>query len=107
MSSSVRMRGRHDDEPVDWWFASTGIPILAATLGPLANVLSIGALVTYWRINLEDPANPGQTLAPTAGDYIKDPTWCYAVNLSSLVLGFIGNLFQYSAIGILSVTLAR
>ncbi|KIW04371.1 uncharacterized protein PV09_04655 [Verruconis gallopava] len=89
----VHMRGLADDDPVDWWFASTGIPILAATLGPLANVLSIGALVTYWRIDLADEANPGRLLSPLQGVYIKDPTWCYAVNLTSLVLGFIGNLF--------------
>ena len=33
----------------DWWFASTAIPLLAATSGPLANMLSIAALVTSWR----------------------------------------------------------
>jgi potassium channel subfamily K len=89
----VQMRGLQDDDPVDWWFASTGIPILAATLGPLANVLSIGALVTYWRIDLTDTENQGQLLPPLQGNFIKDPTWCYAVNLTSLIIGFIGNLF--------------
>ena len=39
----------NQDEPQDWWFASTAIPLLAATLGPLANVLSVAALVTPWR----------------------------------------------------------
>jgi len=38
----------------DWWFASTAIPLLAATIGPLANVLSIAALVTRWRVTLPD-----------------------------------------------------
>ena len=47
-----------------WWFACTAIPILAATLGPLANVLSIGALVTSWRVDLIDPANPAGDLLP-------------------------------------------
>jgi potassium channel subfamily K len=89
----ISMRGLDDDEPVDWWFASTGIPILAATLGPLANVLSIGALVTYWRTDLTDAANPGQLLPPLQGEFIKDPTWCYGVNLASLIIGFVGNLF--------------
>ena len=36
----------------DWWFASTAIPLLAATIGPLANVLSIAALVSKWRVRL-------------------------------------------------------
>ena len=38
----------------NWWFASTAIPLLAATIGPLANVLSIAALVNKWRVNLPD-----------------------------------------------------
>jgi len=42
----------------DWWFASTAIPLLAATIGPLANVMSIAALVTAWR-NDYDPNFPG------------------------------------------------
>ena len=37
-----------------WWFASTAIPLLAATTGPLSNVLSIAALVTPWRVALPD-----------------------------------------------------
>lgn len=36
----------------NWWFASTAIPLLAATIGPLANVLSIAALVNKWRVIL-------------------------------------------------------
>jgi hypothetical protein len=28
-----RMRPTNDDEPEDWWFASTAIPLLAATIG--------------------------------------------------------------------------
>ncbi|KAL8642622.1 MAG: hypothetical protein Q9228_000715 [Teloschistes exilis] len=53
-----RMRPDDDGEPQDWWFASTAIPLLAATSGPLANVMSIAALITSWR-NQYDPANPG------------------------------------------------
>ena len=87
------MRGRQDDDPVDWWFASTGIPILAATLGPLANVLSIGALVTSWRLDLRDPTQPGGLTTQLLGLEIRDPRWCYGVNLVSLIFGFAGNLF--------------
>ncbi|KAF2667385.1 voltage-gated potassium channel [Microthyrium microscopicum] len=81
------MRGLHDDDPVDWWFASTGIPLLAATFGPLANVASIAALVTSWRQLV------GEDGAQIGGQHVDDPRWCYAVNLVSLVLGFVGNLF--------------
>ncbi|KAF2708700.1 voltage-gated potassium channel [Pleomassaria siparia CBS 279.74] len=89
----VRMRGRHDDSPVDWWFASTAIPILAATLGPLANVLSIGALVTFWRLDLRDPADSTATVSQLQATPIRDPRWCYWINVASLVLGFVGNFF--------------
>jgi potassium channel subfamily K len=57
-----------------WWFASTAIPLLAATIGPLANVLSIAALVTKWR---DDLLNNGQL--PEGSDEngvgVPDPTW--------------------------------
>jgi hypothetical protein len=61
------------DEDPDWWFASTAIPLLAATIAPLANVLSIAALVTYWRMDLDD--GNGGLLPPLQGVTIKDPRW--------------------------------
>ena len=54
----IRMRPEEDEEAQDWWWASTAIPLLAATTGPLANVLSIAALVTSWRNNY-DTQKPG------------------------------------------------
>lgn len=75
----------------DWWFASTGIPLIAATLAPLANVLSIAALVTYWRMRLYD--EHGNKLTDLTGITYKDPRWCYWLNVVSLILGFIGNLY--------------
>ena len=58
----------------DWWFASTAIPLLAATIGPLANVLSIAALVSKWRVKLP---NNGQLPEGTddLGVDIPDPHW--------------------------------
>ncbi|KAK4889676.1 Potassium channel [Elasticomyces elasticus] len=44
------LREWDEGEEESWWFASTAIPLLAATIGPLANVLSIAALVTYWQV---------------------------------------------------------
>jgi potassium channel subfamily K len=70
------------------------VPLLAATLGPLANVLSIGAMVTSWRVDRTDPSNPkGDLLPPLQGIPIHDPEWCYWINLASLILGFVGNFF--------------
>ncbi|OCL04385.1 voltage-gated potassium channel, partial [Glonium stellatum] len=74
----------------DWWFASTAIPLLAATLGPLANVLSIAALVTYWR---ETVFVGGQFVGDFDGVPFRDPGWCYWLNVASLILGFVGNFF--------------
>ncbi|KAF1913058.1 potassium channel-like protein [Ampelomyces quisqualis] len=74
----------------DWWFASTGIPLMAATLGPLANVSSIAALVTSWRqTNFLD----GEILSDFDGVPYQDPRWCYWINVASLICGFLGNLF--------------
>lgn len=99
------LREWDDDAEVDWWFASTAIPLLAATLGPLANVLSIAALVTYWRMCLvpgadKDSAaqcqfdgNRTALVVPLEGQTYKDPDWCFNLNVVSLVVGFIGNFF--------------
>lgn len=84
-----RMRPELDDFGKDWWFASTAIPLLAATTGPLANVMSIAALITSWRNNF-DPVYPGQDSYSVG---FPDPHWCIALNAASLACGFIGNIF--------------
>lgn len=86
---NFRMRPDDDDESQDWWFASTAIPLVAATIGPLANVMSIAALITPWRATY-DPEYIGQD--STAKGY-PDPRWCIALNAASLVCGVVGNLF--------------
>ncbi|PPJ61390.1 hypothetical protein CBER1_10626 [Cercospora berteroae] len=98
-------RSWNDDDEPTWWFASTAIPLLAATLGPLANVLSIAALVTYWRMCLvkgvdETGASEcawdslSASLVPELnGQEFADPRWCYNLNIVSLVFGFVGNFF--------------
>lgn len=92
--------------------ASTAIPLLSATLGPLANVLSIAALVTSWRMCLIPDVKSGTaaaqeciwdaqamsaanyTLVPElSGQEFDDPRWCYWLNVVSLIIGFIGNFF--------------
>ncbi|KAH7128622.1 potassium channel-like protein [Dendryphion nanum] len=79
-----------DGQETKWWFASTAIPLLAATLGPLANVLSIAALVSYWR---EDVFFDGKIVLDFQGIAFPDPRWCYWLNVASLIAGFLGNLF--------------
>ncbi|KAL5316808.1 hypothetical protein ACEPPN_015859 [Leptodophora sp. 'Broadleaf-Isolate-01'] len=85
-----KLRGKTDDLPQEWWFASTAIPLLAATIGPLANVLSIAALVSKWRVKLPDNGQlPGGLDA--LGINIPDPEWEIILNAISLGCGFFGN----------------
>jgi len=90
-----KLRPIEDDKPEDWWFASIAIPLLAATIGPLANVLSIAALVSYWREDLTDPSDPSTLLAQLNGTPIKDPRWATGMNVASLVTGYVGNAFLF------------
>jgi len=51
-----------------WWFAGKGIPLIAATLGPLANLTSLCAIICTWeQIGLD--TNMGRAVG------IKDPAW--------------------------------
>lgn len=52
LRSQFNPRPPDDDEPQDWWFASTAIPLIAAASAPLSNVMSIVALVMPWRSNI-------------------------------------------------------
>ena len=86
----LKMRGSDDDLPTDWWFASTAVPLVAATFAPMANLLSIAALVVFWRNN-ETTDVALQRFATSTG--YPDPGWCYDLNVASLICGFVGNLF--------------
>lgn len=68
---------------------------MAATIGPLSNVLSIAALVTPWRVTLPDggvPSSSGRG-SEDAAVGITDPKWELIANAFSLACGFAGNLF--------------
>ncbi|EXJ82611.1 hypothetical protein A1O3_06424 [Capronia epimyces CBS 606.96] len=84
------LRSAEDDLPTDWWFASTAIPLIAATFAPMANLLSIAALVVSWRNNIVDNV-PEYYQSTSVG--FPDPQWCIDLNIASLVCGFVGNLF--------------
>ena len=87
----LKLRSTEDDLPSDWWFASTAIPLIAATFAPMANLLSIAALVVSWRNNVIEPESL-PTYQSTSVGY-PDPHWCINLNIASLVCGFVGNLF--------------
>lgn len=67
------MRPPDDDEPQDWWLASTAVPLVAAATGPLANVMSVVALVMPWRshISFDQKDSLGNPLQVG----FSDPRW--------------------------------
>jgi len=93
-SQFTRWRERDPNAPEQWWFASIAIPLLAATIGPFANVLSIAALVSYWREDLTNGIGK-DLLAELSGRPIKDPRWATGINAASLVAGYVGNFFLF------------
>lgn len=68
----LKLRSMDDDAPSDWWFASTAIPLIAATLAPMANLLSIAALVVFWR---NDVTTDDHVLVDQTSYGIPDPAW--------------------------------
>ncbi|KAK6527013.1 Potassium channel [Arthrobotrys megalospora] len=82
---------RNDEPPIKWWFAAKGIPLIAATVGPLANLTSVAALVSPWRADLW---TEGAHMYDQRFDMpFPDPKWAIGINAASLVFGFIGNFF--------------
>ncbi|KAF7588088.1 Potassium channel [Aspergillus hancockii] len=53
LQNQFNPRPPDDDEPQDWWFASTAIPLIAATTSPFANVMSIVALAMPWKSEIQ------------------------------------------------------
>ncbi|KAG0636377.1 hypothetical protein HOY80DRAFT_925862 [Tuber brumale] len=73
-------------EPNMWWITSTAFPLMAAALGPLANLTSVCALVLPWRLRIP----PGGK--ETEGWGIDDPAWLTAVNAVSLAFALVANV---------------
>ena len=65
---------------VMWFLISSYFPLIAACLGPLANMISIIALIQHWRQD------------PTTEVLIPDPHSVLVMNALSLALGIIGNI---------------
>ncbi|RLL97373.1 hypothetical protein CFD26_106095 [Aspergillus turcosus] len=91
LRGQFHLRPPDDDEPQDWWLASTAVPLIAAATGPLANVMSIVALVMPWRSHIyydqtDSLGNPLQV-------GYADPQGCITLNATSLAFGLLGNAF--------------
>lgn len=80
---------KHDQphlDPSRWWYASSGFPLVAATLGPVASSFSICALVKPWRQYY--PPNTDIDIAT----FVPDPAWLTIINAIQLVIAIIANL---------------
>ncbi|KAK6510521.1 Potassium channel [Arthrobotrys conoides] len=85
----MERKGQEDEQvPGVYFFLSTAFPLISATLGPLANVTSICALVVPWRVYI-----PPNSSSPLDDSYkISDPAWSLALNAVSLACGFAANI---------------
>lgn len=90
LGGRLRLRPKDDNDSSDWWFASTAIPLIVATFAPMANMLSIAALVVYWR-NKTTTDDPATRYSTSVGR--RDPAWALDLNGASLACGFVGNAF--------------
>ncbi|KAF3910309.1 hypothetical protein ABW21_db0207198 [Orbilia brochopaga] len=83
------VQAQHEIHLPGWsWLVGTVFPLMSATLGPVANVMSICALVAPWRVFIPDV--PGAS--SQSSDKIPDPAWCLAINAVSLACGFAANV---------------
>ncbi|KAF3216931.1 Potassium channel [Orbilia oligospora] len=85
----MERKGEEDEQlPGVYFFLSTAFPLISATLGPIANVTSICALVVPWRVYI-----PPNSSSPADDSYkISDPAWSLALNAVSLACGFTANI---------------
>lgn len=75
---------------VFWFFVSCYFPVITACLGPIANTISVACVVEKWRqIGISDPKLHDGDIN---SNQLADPHWIFAINVLSLVLGFISNL---------------
>lgn len=73
--------------PIRVWLVVTMFPLIASTFGPMASAFNICAIAIDWRTHV----NPNST--ESEGAHIRDPRWLVAVNVTSLVIAIIANLF--------------
>ncbi|KAF3916113.1 hypothetical protein AA313_de0201026 [Arthrobotrys entomopaga] len=87
--NEMEKKGEEDEHlPAFFFLFSTVFPLMSATLGPVANVMSVCALVAPWRVYI--PKQPGASAEHS--DKLSDPAWALAINAISLACGFIANI---------------
>ncbi|QLL34153.1 hypothetical protein HG536_0F04810 [Torulaspora globosa] len=72
---------------VFWFHVSCYFPVLTACLGPIGNTISIACVVEKWRL-----LKVFENGVVTGSIPVSDPGGIFAVNVISLVLGFISNI---------------
>ncbi|CCK73532.1 Tok1p NDAI_0G05490 [Naumovozyma dairenensis CBS 421] len=71
-----------------WFFISCYFPVITACLGPIANTISIACVVEKWRAIAEVDPTDGNVM----GHRLNDRKGIFAVNILSLIFGFISNI---------------
>lgn len=71
---------------VFWFIVSCYFPVLTACLGPIANAFSVACVVEKWRTKVDIVDGVTHDIK------ISDPRGVFAVNIISLVLGFVSNI---------------
>lgn len=73
-------------QPVKWWYASTEIPLVAATIGPMASAFNVCSLADPWR-QITQPGQP--PIGPLKA--LSDPKLVVGMNAASLVAALVAN----------------
>ncbi|SMN21721.1 similar to Saccharomyces cerevisiae YJL093C TOK1 Outward-rectifier potassium channel of the plasma membrane with two pore domains in tandem [Maudiozyma saulgeensis] len=74
-----------------WFVVSCYFPVITACLGPIANTISIACVVERWRSNRIEYIDHGINGVQASPVKVADPKGIFAVNILSLVFGFISN----------------
>ncbi|CAB4256956.1 similar to Saccharomyces cerevisiae YJL093C TOK1 Outward-rectifier potassium channel of the plasma membrane with two pore domains in tandem [Maudiozyma barnettii] len=74
-----------------WFIVSCYFPVITACLGPIANTISIACVVERWRSNAIKYVDHGVNGVQAIPVKIADPKGIFAINILSLVFGFISN----------------
>ncbi|KAG0668029.1 Potassium channel [Maudiozyma exigua] len=74
-----------------WFVVSCYFPVITACLGPVANTISIACVVERWRSNRIEYVDRGVNGIQAIPIKISDPKGIFAINILSLIMGFISN----------------
>ena len=75
-----------------WFVISCYFPVITACLGPVANAISIACVVERWRYNRMEYVDAGINGIQALPVKIPDPKGIFAVNILSLIFGFVSNV---------------